>query len=151
MWDPQAYRDTDYGLEAIDSFEPEDFNQGDDVDLSQPHIMTVLGPIEPDQLGVCQPWEHVLNDAGLDEPAYLARLRAMPLAVPMARKPLPPASVQWAQASCEVAVRPGFYPARNVVGADYVDAWRPVAEVQLRQGGAHLAATLNAALGGRKG
>ena len=92
----------------------------------------------------------MLNATGLDEPAYLARLRAMPLAVPLARKPLPPASVQWAQESCEVAVRPGFYPARNVIGADYVDAWLPIAEAQLRRGGTQLAATLNAALGGRK-
>ncbi|TQC54970.1 endonuclease, partial [Pantoea dispersa] len=31
--------------------------------------------------------------------------------------------------------------------ADYVTTWRPVAEAQLRQAGADLAATLNAALG----
>jgi hypothetical protein len=89
----------------------------------------------------------MLNDAGLDEAAYLQRLRAMPLAVPLARQALPPASAQWAQASCAIVVRPGFYPPKASIGADYVQAWRLVAEAQLRRGGAQLAATLNAALG----
>jgi hypothetical protein len=92
----------------------------------------------------------MLKDAGLDEPAYLQRLQAMSLAVPMARNPLPPAAVAWAEASCRIVLRPGFYPDKAVIGADYVQAWRPVAEAQLRQGGAHLAATLNAALGSTK-
>ncbi|MBF6022460.1 S1/P1 nuclease [Lysobacter niastensis] len=89
----------------------------------------------------------MINAAGLDETAYLQRLRAMPLAVTMSRTPLPPASAEWAEASCAVVVRPGFYPAKAVVGEDYVQTWRPLAEVQLRRGGAQLAATLNAALG----
>lgn len=90
----------------------------------------------------------MLNAAGLDEAAWLKRLRAMPLAVPMARDPLPPASVAWAEDSCRIALRPGLYPSRAKIGAEYVQAWRLVAEMQLRRGGAQLAATLNAALGG---
>ncbi|MFC3550860.1 S1/P1 nuclease [Lysobacter cavernae] len=90
----------------------------------------------------------MLNAAGLDEAVWLQRLRALPLAVPMAREALPPASAEWAEASCQIAIRPGLYPAKAVIGPDYLQTWRPVAEVQLRRGGAQLAATLNAALGG---
>lgn len=52
MFDPRRYRDADYGLDEGESFEPGD-DTGPDVDLTQPHIMTVLGPIEPDDLGLC--------------------------------------------------------------------------------------------------
>ena len=90
----------------------------------------------------------MINAAGLDEAAWLQRLRAMPMAVPMARDPLPPASVEWAEDSCRIALRPGLYPARALIGEDYVQSWRPVVEMQLRRGGTQLAATLNAALGG---
>lgn len=62
MWDPRTYRDTDFGLSANDRFEPDDAGTRDDMDLSLPHIMTVLGPIHPDELGTCLPWEHVLCD-----------------------------------------------------------------------------------------
>lgn len=88
----------------------------------------------------------MLNAAGLDEMQWLQRLRAMPLAVAMARDPLPPASVEWAEESCRIALRPGLYPPKAVIGEDYVQTWRPLAEMQLRRGGAQLAATLNAAL-----
>jgi len=91
----------------------------------------------------------MLKDTGLDEPAYLQRLRAMPAATPTPGKPLPPQSVAWAEASCAIVRRPGFYPARAKIGPDYLQAWRPVAETQLRLAGAELATTLNAALAGR--
>lgn len=68
MWDPRNLRDTDFGLAADDTFEPEDANAPDDFDLRQPHVMTVLGPIHPDQLGVCHHHEHILSD-----PAALTR------------------------------------------------------------------------------
>ncbi|MGI8485175.1 MAG: phosphotriesterase family protein [Thermomicrobiales bacterium] len=62
MWDRQSYEDTDYGLEPGESFEPEDVDEDDLIDLSLPHIMTVLGPISPEELGVCLHHEHVLCD-----------------------------------------------------------------------------------------
>jgi phosphotriesterase-related protein len=66
MWDPQAYRDTDYGLRGDERFEPEEvLNEGQV--LERPHVMTVLGPIEPDQLGICQPHEHVLRDSSASD------------------------------------------------------------------------------------
>ncbi|MDQ3653766.1 MAG: hypothetical protein M3457_01630 [Chloroflexota bacterium] len=62
MWDPRNLKDTDFGLAGGVMFEPEDADARDDIDLSQPHIMTVLGAIHPDELGVCQHHEHILSD-----------------------------------------------------------------------------------------
>lgn len=56
MWDPRTYEDTDYGLDEGESFEPDlDLDDEPPFDRSMPHIMTVLGPIEPEELGVCLP------------------------------------------------------------------------------------------------
>ncbi|KGM57314.1 endonuclease [Lysobacter arseniciresistens ZS79] len=86
----------------------------------------------------------LLNTAELDDAAYLARLRALPLAVPAGTGP-----ADWAEASCEVVVRPGVYVASGAaVDDDYVQAWLPVAEAQLRRGGSQLAGLLNRVLGG---
>lgn len=88
----------------------------------------------------------MLKDAGLEEAAWLQRLRAIPLAADVARPPLPPPSAQWAEASCRIVLRPGLYPPKAAIGEAYVQTWRPLAEEQLRRGGAELAITLNAAL-----
>ncbi|WP_372018822.1 S1/P1 nuclease [Pseudoxanthomonas sp. 10H] len=86
----------------------------------------------------------MLNAQGLDEDAWLARLRALP--APAAVSPLPARAPQrWAEQSCRVVVAPGFYPGGHVIDQGYVDAHLPVAEAQLRLAGARLAATLNAA------
>lgn len=88
----------------------------------------------------------LLNRARLDEHAWLQRLRALSLAVPLSQPPLPPDSVGWAEASCRIALRPGLYPSRAIIDDNYVQTWLPEAEAQLRRGGSHLAALLNAAL-----
>lgn len=62
MWDQRRYRDTDYGLDPEESFEPEEDHESSAVDLSSPYIMTVLGPIDPLDLGICLPHEHLLCD-----------------------------------------------------------------------------------------
>lgn len=63
MWDPRSYRDTDYGLEAGESFEPEDaWDVGSGVSVDQPHVMTLLGAIDPIELGICLPHVHLLCD-----------------------------------------------------------------------------------------
>jgi hypothetical protein len=41
----------DFGLDPGESFEPEDAGEEEDFDLSRPHVMTLLGPIDPDELG----------------------------------------------------------------------------------------------------
>ncbi|MGC4192523.1 MAG: hypothetical protein QM589_15360 [Thermomicrobiales bacterium] len=55
MWDPRTYEDTDYGLDDGESFEPDLDLDDEHFDPTMPHIMTVLGPIEPEELGVCIP------------------------------------------------------------------------------------------------
>ncbi len=63
MWDPRAYRDTDFGLLPGEQFEPDEGAEIEPDLLDSPHIMTVLGPIEPDEVGICLPFEHVLVDS----------------------------------------------------------------------------------------
>lgn len=60
MWDPRSFQDTDYGLEDDESFEPEEDDDSNVIDISQPHVMTVLGPIASSELGVCLHREHIL-------------------------------------------------------------------------------------------
>ena len=55
MWDPRTYEDTDYGLDEGERFEPDLDLDDEPFDRSIPHIMTILGPIEPEELGVCLP------------------------------------------------------------------------------------------------
>ncbi|MCE7033547.1 S1/P1 nuclease [Lysobacter sp. GX 14042] len=87
----------------------------------------------------------LLNTAGLDDEAYLARLDMLPLVI-AERPALPPAAPQWAEQSCSIALSDGFYPARARIDGDYVERWRPVAEEQLRRAGIELARLLDAAL-----
>ncbi|AKC88169.1 endonuclease [Pseudoxanthomonas suwonensis] len=89
----------------------------------------------------------LLNARRLDEDAWLARLRALPAPPPVSPMPAD-APRLWAEQSCRVVAAPGFYPRGHVIDEAYVDAHLPIAERQLRLAGAHLAATLNAALGG---
>lgn len=74
----------DYGLGQGETFEPK-AEPVEPVDLSRPHVMTVLGPVEPAALGVTLHHEHVIcnppatarddPDAVLDDPhASLAEL-----------------------------------------------------------------------------
>lgn len=88
----------------------------------------------------------MLKAADLEEAQWLQRLRAIPLAADLPSLPLSPPSAQWAEASCRIVQRPGFYPSKATIGDTYVQTWRPLAEEQLRRGGAELAITLNAAL-----
>lgn len=88
----------------------------------------------------------LLHSAGLDEAAYLAHLRALPLAVPTLREPLPPPAGRWAEESCAIVLREGFRPARAELEPGYYARWRPLADERLRRAGSHLAAVLDAAL-----
>ena len=88
----------------------------------------------------------LLEAAGLDEAAYLERLRALPVAVPMPTKAWPPDSAEWARQSCAIAIQPGVYPPSARLPEGYAEAWRPVMEEQLRRAGTQLALLLNTAL-----
>jgi phosphotriesterase-related protein len=50
----------DYGLDPGESFDPDELAD-EPFDLTQPHVMTALGPIDPDALGFTLPHEHVLR------------------------------------------------------------------------------------------
>ena len=89
----------------------------------------------------------MLNSKRLSGDAWLARIGARaPSRDAAGRMRLPPPAAQWAQASCRIAIAPGVYPQSPRVGEDYVSAQLPRIEQQLRDGGARLAALLNAAL-----
>jgi 5-phospho-D-xylono-1,4-lactonase len=76
MIDPRE-QEFDFGLEAGETFEPPDLVE--EFDLSRPHVMTALGPIDPAALGFTLHHEHVFNlinplgesdpDQILDDPA----------------------------------------------------------------------------------
>lgn len=72
MWDHRTYEDTDYGLDEGETFEP-DLDDDESFDLSLPHIMTILGPIEPEEFGVCLPAARLLPASGAD---VAARVRS---------------------------------------------------------------------------
>lgn len=63
MVDRSQTRQRDYGLAPGETFEPaEEDDEDEPVDVTQPHIMTVLGPITPEELGICLHHEHLLCD-----------------------------------------------------------------------------------------
>ncbi len=74
----RADEEYDYGLEPGESFEP-DFDDDEPFDPTEPHVMTVLGPVHPGALGFTLVHEHVFNlanplnatdaDLILDDPA----------------------------------------------------------------------------------
>jgi phosphotriesterase-related protein len=81
---PGEEREYDFGLAPGESFEPDEVAEAP-LDLNRPHVMTALGPIPPEVLGVCLVHEHLLArpaptgasdpDLVLDDPsATLAEL-----------------------------------------------------------------------------
>ena len=87
----------------------------------------------------------LLNTAKRVDSAYLDHLRATPVAsAPVdTGGSLTTRAATWAEQSCAIVVTPGFYPAQARLGDAYIQTWLPVAEQQLRLGGARLAAVLN--------
>ena len=53
--------ESDFGLSEGECYEPEIADRGE-VDTSKPYVMTVLGSVVPEELGVCLPHEHLLCD-----------------------------------------------------------------------------------------
>jgi hypothetical protein len=93
-------------------------------------------------------WDYwVLQSAGLDNDQYVERLLTLPVpADPAAAADNAPA--EWTLESCRLIRDEALYPSKRkrVLGDDYLDRHRPLAERRLRQAGARLAALLNAAL-----
>lgn len=79
--------------------------------------------------------------------AYADRLAAQgPVKLPKATAPFDRAYVQWAEESCQVVARDGFYPPGHKLDDRYVATWLPVADERLRDAGKRLADLLNATL-----
>jgi predicted metal-dependent phosphotriesterase family hydrolase len=57
---PAREQEFDYGLDPGERYEPVDDLDEPPFDLTQPHIMTVLGPIRPEEAGVALTHEHVI-------------------------------------------------------------------------------------------
>ena len=92
-------------------------------------------------------WDsRLLFQQRLTDSAYVEKLQALPLAVSLARNPLPPASIEWAKDSCAIVLQPGIYPAKPTLSPDYFLQWTPVAELQIKRAGSRLAQLLNASL-----
>ena len=60
VFQPVREREYDYGLDPGERYEPDDDLDEAPFDLTQPHIMTVLGPIRPDEAGVTLTHEHII-------------------------------------------------------------------------------------------
>ncbi len=73
----------------------------------------------------------------------LKRLRALPEPNGTANA----SAASWAEASCRIVRRDGFYPPQGALSPDYLPRWRPTADLQLRLAGERLARALERALG----
>lgn len=90
----------------------------------------------------------LLSTRHLDAAEYAALLdRQGPLHPPGPVAPFDSAAAQWVEQSCRIVMDDGVYPSGHRIGAAYVERMRPIAERQLRRGGARLAALLNRVLG----
>lgn len=93
-------------------------------------------------------WDYwLLQSAGLDNAAYLDKLRQQPLARDTSFGVASPA-LEWTMESCALIASEAIYPStrRRNITDDYLDKHRPTAERRVRQAGARLAALLNGAL-----
>ncbi|MGY8561794.1 S1/P1 nuclease [Paracidovorax citrulli] len=91
----------------------------------------------------------LLNTLKLDDDAYTARLAGLPKPKVGKRSAIATDAVQWAQASCRIAIAPGVYPDKRTLDAGYTATYLPVAERELRLAGERLAVLLNDTLGNR--
>jgi nuclease S1 len=92
-------------------------------------------------------WDHTLLESRrLAPPAYAEALRREPLLPHDPTRSSQTPALDWALQSCRLVGRPGVYPEGHVIGDDYIDKHRPIAERRLREAGSRLAALLNHAL-----
>lgn len=84
----------------------------------------------------------IVTAATRNEKRNLRRLRGMPAPAGLDDG----AFAEWAEASCRIVRREGFYPPQGALAPTYLKRWRPVADAQLRLGADRLARLLNRAL-----
>ncbi|MDF3982467.1 S1/P1 nuclease [Luteibacter sp. PPL201] len=78
-------------------------------------------------------WDAYADKLAAEGPVKLPRTQANPY-------------VQWAEESCSIVARPGFYPNGHSIDGAYVATYLPVAETRLREAGERLADLLNKTL-----
>lgn len=90
---------------------------------------------------------HSLWDGGLirNRAGGIDALRAS-ASSPAVAGSAPPQAAAWAIESCEIVIRPGFYPEGRFIEQSYVDQWDPVLVARLKSAAQRLAATLNDAM-----
>ena len=89
-------------------------------------------------------WDgEVIASADMNERRYLRHLQRMALPAEAGSSDDP---ATWAEASCRIVLREGFYPLRPKIEPAYFSRWRPTADAQLRIAGHRLAVLLNDAL-----
>jgi hypothetical protein len=91
----------------------------------------------------------MLNTLKLDDDAYTKRLSALKAPKVAKRSAITTDAVQWAEASCRIAIAPGVYPTQRTLAPEYTATYLPVAEAELRLAGERLAVLLNDTLGKR--
>lgn len=90
-------------------------------------------------------WDsEVIASAQMNERRYVQHLQRTPLPAQARIGIDNPAT--WAEASCRIVLRDGFYPAQAKIEPTYFSRWRPTADEQLRIAGHRLATLLNDAL-----
>ena len=90
-------------------------------------------------------WDYyILASADLDEPQYLQRLATMPWPPVIGRSA---GAVAWVGESCRLIESRQLYPQQHIMDRRYLDAQRPLAELQIRQAASHLTQLLDATLG----
>jgi hypothetical protein len=86
----------------------------------------------------------IVTRGGAGEDRQLRQLQRMPLP-PEARVGANDPGA-WAEASCRIVLKDGFYPPKPKIDPAYFARWRPTADAQLRIAGYRLALLLNDAL-----
>jgi len=89
----------------------------------------------------------IIESRRLDAHAYadiLWKQSALPFD-PTKRSDRP--AVDWSLESCRIIKKDNPYPSKHVMKDDYLDKYRPLVELRLRQSGTRLAAMINFALG----
>jgi|CXWL01.1.fsa_nt_gi hypothetical protein len=91
-------------------------------------------------------WDALLiQSLDLDWPAYAQRLQATPAERSLSRALSVTEPERWAEESCRITRRRGFYPQRHRIQDNYLESKRPLADQRLRLAGARLAQVLNEA------
>lgn len=96
-------------------------------------------------------WDSLLiQSLNLDWSAYAKRLQATPSERSLTKALSVTEPERWAEESCRITRRRGFYPLGHKIHDRYLENKRPLADHRLRLAGARLAQVLNQAFGGMR-